>query len=68
VVCIFCVEMPGLSNVAQRSLGDGRVLMDSCRAGASSGIMVASTVGQDSGFASVCPPGDELVESGGDDF
>jgi hypothetical protein len=58
-------RMPGLSSVAQRSLGDSRALMDSRRAGAPSGAMVASMV---RGFASVFHPGDGLAEGGGGDF
>jgi hypothetical protein len=35
----------GLGSVVQRGLGVGRLLMDSCRAEALSGVMVASTGG-----------------------
>jgi hypothetical protein len=35
VVCIFCIDDVGLGGMAQRSLGDGRALMDSRRAASS---------------------------------
>jgi hypothetical protein len=42
--------VPGLGGMARRSLGDGRELMDSRRAGAPSRAMVVSIVGLVRGF------------------
>jgi hypothetical protein len=60
--------MPGLGAMVQRSLGDRRALMDSRRAGALSGAIVASMVGLVRGFASVYHPGDRFVKIGGGEF
>jgi hypothetical protein len=42
--CICCVADNGLDDMVQRDLDNGHTMMDSCRAGALSGIMVASTI------------------------
>jgi hypothetical protein len=54
--------------MAQWSLDGGCALMDTCRAVALSGAVVASMVGLVRGFASVYHFGDGLAVRGGGDF
>jgi hypothetical protein len=51
--CIYRVDNGGSRRRVLRGLGDRRDMMDSCRAGALFGAMVASTAGLARIFASV---------------
>ena len=55
------------SDVVQRGLGDGLMLMDARRTMALSGIVMASTTGLPRSMHYSCPE-DGFVEDGGDDF